>query len=197
MLDGLNGGVVMGVGHYLFSFSGRANRAKQWALLIVGLVFSIVYGVVFGVTGAGAALAEAVQNKTMAAFFHSPQLHSFLLVCCVLVLVMYYIVLAVTTKRLHDRNKSAWWLLVFYVLPIVLNIPTYMMLPQYLHMMQEAMVAAQNNLPPPQQPPQSALATIGNGAATIITLWAFVELYCLPGTSGSNRYGPDPLARPI
>jgi uncharacterized membrane protein YhaH (DUF805 family) len=42
-----------------------------------------------------------------------------------LFLVMYipliWIGLAVAAKRLHHRNKSAWWLLVFYVLPGVLN----------------------------------------------------------------------------
>ena len=29
-----------------------------------------------------------------------------------------------------------------------------------------------------------------------ITVWAFVELGCLRGTVGSNRYGPDPLSAP-
>ena len=184
----------MGLGHYLFSFSGRANRAKQWALLLVGLVFSILLGVAFAVTGAGTALIAAANANDIKLFLHSAQLQAFGLVCGALFLLLYYVTFAVTVKRLHDRDKSAWWLLVFFVLPFVLNIPTYMMLPQYLHMMQEAMVAAQNHLPPPQAP-QNALATIGNGAATIISLWAFVELYCLPGTTGPNRYGPDPLAR--
>ena len=183
----------MGLGHYLFSFSGRANRAKQWALLLVGLVFSILYGIAFAVTGTATTLMQAAESKSLQTFVTSPQLHSFLIVCGVLVVVLYYIVLAVSTKRLHDRNKSAWWLLVFYVLPVVLNVPTYMMLPEYLQMMQQAITAAQQNLPPPQ-PPQNPLATITNGAATIISLWAFVELYCLPGTTGDNRYGPDPLA---
>jgi uncharacterized membrane protein YhaH (DUF805 family) len=29
-----------------------------------------------------------------------------------------------------------------------------------------------------------------------ITIWAFVELGCLRGTIGPNRYGPDPLPPP-
>jgi uncharacterized membrane protein YhaH (DUF805 family) len=29
-----------------------------------------------------------------------------------------------------------------------------------------------------------------------ITVWAFVELGCLRGTMGPNRYGPDPLSAP-
>ena len=194
MVFGRKGG-GLAMFHYLFSWSGRANRAKQWALLLVGVVFAITECVVFVVTGTGGALMQAADTKDFMGFVHSPQLHAFLGIVGVLVLLMYYIALAVTAKRLHDRNKSAWWMLIFYLLPLLLNIPTYMMLPQYLHMMQEAITAAQNHLPPPQ-PPQNALATLTNGAATIISLWAFVELYCLPGTAGPNKYGADPLARP-
>jgi uncharacterized membrane protein YhaH (DUF805 family) len=29
-----------------------------------------------------------------------------------------------------------------------------------------------------------------------ITVWAFIELGCLRGTRGPNRYGPDPLSAP-
>jgi len=29
-----------------------------------------------------------------------------------------------------------------------------------------------------------------------ISVWAFVELGCLRGTVGPNRYGPDPLSTP-
>jgi uncharacterized membrane protein YhaH (DUF805 family) len=29
--------------------------------------------------------------------------------------------------------------------------------------------------------------------ASAILIWAFVELACLRGTIGPNRYGPDPL----
>jgi uncharacterized membrane protein YhaH (DUF805 family) len=29
-----------------------------------------------------------------------------------------------------------------------------------------------------------------------ISVWAFVELGCLLGTVGPNRYGPDPLSTP-
>jgi uncharacterized membrane protein YhaH (DUF805 family) len=181
--------------HYLFSWSGRANRAKQWALLLVAIFFAIVQGIAFSVTGAGAALMQAADAKDLMSFVHSPQLHTFLTICGALVLLMYYIAFAVTAKRLHDRNKSAWWMLIFYLLPLLLNIPTYLMLPEYLHMMQQAITAAQNHLPPPQAP-QNPVATLTNGAATIISLWAFVELYCLPGTTGPNKYGADPLGRP-
>lgn len=183
----------MSLGHYLFSFSGRINRAKQWAGLLVGLAFGVLIQVLFAVTGGWAAVGDLVDAKIkFAQFIASQQMQTFLILACALYAAVLYTTFAIAAKRLHDRDKSAWWLLVFIVLPFVLNIPGFMMLPQYMHMMEQAVQAAQNHLPPPQ-PPQNPLATIANGAATIISLWAFVELYCLRGTIGDNRYGPDPI----
>ena len=31
--------------------------------------------------------------------------------------------------------------------------------------------------------------------ATALSLWCLVEMLCLQGTTGPNRFGPDPLAR--
>ena len=33
-----------------------------------------------------------------------------------------------------------------------------------------------------------------NAIIFVVALWFFVELGCLRGTVGPNRYGPDPLA---
>jgi uncharacterized membrane protein YhaH (DUF805 family) len=99
------------------------------------------------------------------------------------------------TKRLHDRNKSALWLLVFFVLPLVLNIPRFIeMMDIFNHFgafLKAAQTASQTGQPPFTETP---LAIISGGASTIINLWAFVELFCLRGTIGDNQYGPDPLA---
>jgi uncharacterized membrane protein YhaH (DUF805 family) len=187
----------MGLFHYLFSFSGRINRAKQWAILLVGLVFGILLQVAFATLVGWGAVQAAFQNKTpFMQFVTTQQFHTFLVVAGIIYLVMIYIHLAVTTKRLHDRNKGAWWLLIFVLLPLVLNIPALMYLPQMFEQMITAIKAAQagGHTPPPQfvQPP---LVIISRGAASIISLWAFVELYCLRGTEGPNRFGSDPLAR--
>jgi uncharacterized membrane protein YhaH (DUF805 family) len=39
----------------------------------------------------------------------------------------------------------------------------------------------------------SPIAILLSGIASLIGLWAFVELFCLRGTIGPNRFGPDPL----
>jgi uncharacterized membrane protein YhaH (DUF805 family) len=184
--------------HYLFGFSGRINRAKQWALLLVGLAFVVLFQVAFAVIVGWGAVSAAFEAKTpILSFLSTPQFHAFLLVCGALYLLVFYINLAVATKRLHDRNKSAVWLLVFFALPFVLEIPALMNLPNVLAQLGDMIKAAQADAQRPMmqiyEPP---LVVITRGAATIISLWAFVELYILRGTVGDNRYGPDPLAGP-
>jgi uncharacterized membrane protein YhaH (DUF805 family) len=79
-----------------------------------------------------------------------------------------WIGLAIGAKRLHDRDKSAWWLLLFYLAPSVLS-------------------GAANHA-------GDVGFSILYLASFAITVWAFVELGCLRGTVGPNRFGPDPLA---
>jgi uncharacterized membrane protein YhaH (DUF805 family) len=73
-------------------------------------------------------------------------------------------------RRLHDRDKSWTWLLVWYVSPMPLVLLAIVM---GFH---SGVLAA-----------LLLLAAMGMG------IWAFVELYCLRGTIGPNRFGPDPL----
>jgi uncharacterized membrane protein YhaH (DUF805 family) len=87
-------------------------------------------------------------------------------------LVMLVSCVAIAIKRLHDRNKRAWWLLPFYVAPPVLQAIA------------------------PLDPLESALMVALMVLSGILSLWALVELGCLRGTHGPNRYGPDPLLAP-
>lgn len=185
----------MGLLHYLFGFSGRINRAKQWAVLLVALVHAVIIAVLFSFTVGFMVFPDILQRKTtVIAVATSPQMHMFGMLFGVLYAIGLYIGLAVSTKRLHDRDKSAWWLLVFIVLPLALNIPALLYMPHMLAYAGQVMRAAQANLPPPPQPLEPPLVVISRGAATILSLWAFVELYILRGTVGNNRFGPDPLA---
>ncbi len=129
--------------HLLLSFEGRAIRAKYW--LVAALSFAIMLF---------AALVMAV----------APGLG--LLLVAVFSIALIWPAVAVGVKRLHDRDKSGWWLLLFYFLPGVLG-------------MLDDMLGG----------------TIVLGAVSLaISVWALVELGFLRGTVGPNRYGPDPLA---
>ena len=87
---------------FLFGASGRINRAKYWRSTLL-------------FTGAG--LMAAVILFT-AAGIAAP----LFIIMVVLVLLPWLLWgVSFTTERLHDRDKSAWWLVVFYLVPGVLG----------------------------------------------------------------------------
>jgi uncharacterized membrane protein YhaH (DUF805 family) len=182
--------------HYLFGLSGRINRAKQWAVLLVGLVHGIIIGFAFSFTIGFASIVDVVQGKTtLRELVATPQAHVFATIFAVLYAIGFYIGCAVATKRLHDRNRSAWWLLVFVALPLVLQLPLLLYLPALIGHLGAVIHAAQTHAQAPLPPLEPPLVTLSRGASALIGLWAFVELYCLSGTPGDNQYGPNPLAR--
>lgn len=135
--------------HLLFSFEGRVNRAKYWlvALVTIGLSIAIAF------------LLIAVALNSIAGFS----------VLALLILIPTYVGVVVGVKRLHDRNKSGWWLLLYYLVPGIL---TGLAGDSY----------EGTNL---------ALNVVGHA----ISLWALIDLGFLRGTAGPNDYGPDPLER--
>lgn len=165
---------------YLFSFQGRINRAKIWLYILIVIAVEILYfalfwlligasgmGLLTGLASPGAAVAGGVSGILA------------IVLSFVFLVAMIWTGFAVAVKRLHDRDKSGWWLAVFYVAPAVLDVVA----------MATAPLGADGE---PSLGPVGAGLTI---AALGIMIWAFVELYCLRGTVGDNRFGPDPLAR--
>jgi uncharacterized membrane protein YhaH (DUF805 family) len=172
----------MNWGHYLFSFSGRINRAKAWLFILVAIGFEIIaIALIASAFGLGH-IAGVIQNKEPPTALTG---NVVALIMCMIVgvafLVLVFSAFAVVVKRLHDRNKSAWWLVVFYLIPFILNGYRFSTVLDAMHRGQ--MTYAGN-----------PIATAAGGIAALISLWAFVEIYCLSGTNGDNRYGPDPLA---
>jgi uncharacterized membrane protein YhaH (DUF805 family) len=77
--------------------------------------------------------------------------------------------LAIAVKRLQDRDKSGHWLWLFYLTPTLLSLA--------------AATAGAKGIP-----------GIGLSILSlIISLWGFIELGFLRGTTGGNIYGEDPL----
>jgi uncharacterized membrane protein YhaH (DUF805 family) len=139
---------------FMFGASGRINRAKYWRSVLIYL---------------GAGMMTAVILLT-AAGIAAP----LLILMIVLVLIPWLLWgVSFTTRRLHDRDKSAWWLVVFYLLPGVLG-----------HLAEAAWFAGISG---------AALKSVLALASFVLTIWGFVEVGCLRGTNGLNTYGSDPL----
>lgn len=83
---------------FLFGASGRTNRTKCWRSHFI-----------FG----GAGLLVGIVLLTAA------DLAAPLFIIMLLVVFIPWLMsgCAIHTERLHDRDKTAWWLLVFYVVP--------------------------------------------------------------------------------
>jgi uncharacterized membrane protein YhaH (DUF805 family) len=151
----------------LFTYSGRINRAKYWLTLAIYLAITIVL-IAIGLIMFGDSLLSAGDEETddMMVGLLSRGI-GFTLIVLVVYIPMVISGFMVGIKRLHDRDKSGWWLLVFYVLPGVLNT------------IGETLAAG---------------GLIFFLASLAVSIWALVELGFLRGTAGPNRYGPDPLA---
>ncbi len=90
----------------LFSFQGRINRAKFW---LVHIVMWVVVLVVFS-----AILGSAAMSSDPQAALQSVGVVGGLILLVVYILAV-WIGLAIAAKRWHDRNKSAWWILIVFV----------------------------------------------------------------------------------
>lgn len=162
---------------YLFRFNGRIGRAGFWCSLIfvacgIILLLLLYAGAMLAFTGQLGSFdlgAEDVFKLVDIAAYRWSLLDNLplLLLKLAATALMLWIYLAITVKRLHDRDKSAWWLLAYFVLPGLYKqfedrLPdSYWILPLGL-------------------------------ASAILTLAAFVETGFLRGTIGLNRFGPDP-----
>ena len=95
--------------------------------------------------------------------------------------------LAGTVKRLHDRGRSGWWVLVYWLLCV-------------LPWMGVAIFMVGVSLHGSQPGTGIGFGILAFGLVILfflISLWFLIELGFLRGTLGWNRFGPDPLGPPV
>src|SRR5262245_52471631 len=140
----------MGVFHLFFGFGGRINRAKYWFTLVIWILIWII------------AVEKFVKIIVDYAVLF--------IIVLAFVTLGWVSAFAIGVKRLHDRNRSGWWIVLFYVVPAVLG---------------GAGKGTDGDL---------AQGILGL-ATLVLSIWGLVELGFLRGTRGPNRFGPDPLQR--
>ena len=87
------------------TFSGRATRSEYWYFV---LIYSITYTILMGIDLAIGTFSQELMDKGTFLGFLSTAYS----------LVLFLPSLAVTVRRLHDINKSGWWILLIFV-PII------------------------------------------------------------------------------
>lgn len=137
-------------------FSGRAPRAEYWWYTLAIIVIAIIVSIV-----------ESMVGLDHMVGFYGPI--SLLFMLAVLVPG-----LAVTARRLHDTNRSGWWMLIAIVPYLIVG-------------MKMGMVAASGSMTPSELGAAGLFGIVGlcGGLALLI-------LVVLQGTKGDNRFGPDP-----
>jgi uncharacterized membrane protein YhaH (DUF805 family) len=167
----------MGWGGLLFGFRGRTNRAVYW-LMVLAYFVVLLLGFI-GIARLGNPDSASLSPGRQILFLG-------------IWIVVFASALAVGAKRLHDRDKAAWWLLLFYVVPgVLLGIGIAVDVTNDIadHCFLNSWAAYSGRT---CSTPWTAVASCLIGLA--IGIWAFAELFCLRGTIGTNRYGPEPLS---
>jgi uncharacterized membrane protein YhaH (DUF805 family) len=84
-------------------FSGRARRSEFWLfglfIIIVEIVYFAILGAVGGFSSSGPSAVAGLVMAVFSLFFLAILIPS----------------LAVTFRRLHDTDRSAWWLLISFI----------------------------------------------------------------------------------
>jgi uncharacterized membrane protein YhaH (DUF805 family) len=145
-----------------FSFEGRASRKMYWLTLFLYFAWAITTAIIRSI------ILEQFQGKQT-----NEGVSQFVYYTTLIAVVGPIIAsaAAIGVKRLHDINKSGWWLLLFYSFPaafIGIGMLNLIAMPQDI----QAVLTVFLFLP--------------------LTVWTFIELGCRRGTRGPNKYGVDP-----
>jgi len=144
-------------------FTGRAPRPEMWWYVLAIIVAFIVVDIIESILGI----------HRMIAGMYGP-------LSILLWLATFVPSLAVGVRRLHDVNKTGWWVL----LPLI---------PECLTMAVALTTAGTVAAGGGFAAAAGGLAITGLlGLITIIGAIVLIVFYVMPGTPGDNRYGPNP-----
>ncbi|HEY4201294.1 MAG TPA: DUF805 domain-containing protein [Devosiaceae bacterium] len=83
-----------------FDFSGRSSRTQYWLFALIGTIIALIAGILDGALGTRAAATSVGILGGLVGLVH------------------FIPALAVGVRRLHDINRTGWWLLIALV-PLV------------------------------------------------------------------------------
>ena len=153
-------------------FSGRSRRMEFWMWQLFNLIVYIGFAVVsMMLLGGGMMMAAGDPNAAATAGGGALILFALYAIYGLAVIIPS---IAVAVRRLHDTNRSGWWIL----LPVV---------PYVVMIAGVGGVAAS----PDAAASGGAIVMLGM-AALVVTGLVLLVFYLLEGTKGPNRFGPDP-----
>ncbi|MGA9581422.1 MAG: DUF805 domain-containing protein [Allosphingosinicella sp.] len=152
-------------------FSGRSRRKEYWMFVLGMVLFYLALVLLMGLLMGGAMLGALQGSADSGADAGAGMVGAMLgggIIGIVILLTWLFLLIpsiAVGVRRLHDIDRTGWWLMLGYG-PYILSV--------VLAMVQSVELAAILNI----------VSMIG---FLVLLVFAF-----MPGTRGPNRYGPDP-----
>ena len=153
-----------------FNLAGRLTRMRFWFSLVLEAIALLLLGAVFYVYALS--IPGAYENGGPTPFPTDPIGAPLAVIWYLAMAVLLFCLVKTCVKRLHDRDKSGWWLLVFAAAPNFIT--------------GAARELAMRTLIP------DAAATMMLVASGVLFLWGVAEMGVLPGDGGDNRFGPSP-----
>jgi uncharacterized membrane protein YhaH (DUF805 family) len=153
-----------------FRFSGRFNRGRYWLHSVLAFAVAFILQLI--------AVSMFPIPEQLITMFRSETLQKTIMfiIGAAPMVTFVYISTAISVKRLHDRDKSGWWAILYLGLPPVI-------------LFAFAQGADANGRV--EGWPAALLIPF-----LIMLVVTFIELACLKGTTGANRYGPDRVPAP-
>lgn len=141
----------------LFSFQGRTSRSNYWHIqLLIALLSAAIIGLAVFLITSG-------YPQWVSALGFSP------------VIALIWISAATVVRRLHDRGRSGWWAIGYFVIPLLLVL---------------AGVWLETTGMTVTYPAASWASLALFLAAAGLNGWAQVDIGFLRGQRSANRYGP-------
>ncbi|MDB5695776.1 MAG: hypothetical protein JWN21_1319 [Sphingomonas bacterium] len=159
-----------------FEFSGRSRRKEYWMFVLLQMLIWVVLTILTVAVAGGAGMMAGASADGGASGMLGAMLGMGILGIVMMIVWLGLLVpsIAVAVRRLHDTNRSGFWLFLMAA-PYILG-----------YIMVVVGVASES----------STLAAVGGilSLAGLIGAIALLVFMCLPGTVGPNRYGADPKA---
>ncbi len=150
----------MGLMDLYFNPTGRINRSTYWlkGVLLLNAIWFVIWAVFLYLL-----LGDLELDDLLDIGYLLELVTQFAIFFLLFYAIYWWNGFSVVVKRLHDRDKSAWWVVIWWAIALI-----------------------------------GGAFTFGI-ASFVVAIWAFIELGCLEGTQGANRYGPstNPLYRDI
>jgi uncharacterized membrane protein YhaH (DUF805 family) len=143
-----------------FEFGGRSSRYEFWFFVLFMIIASIVASFIDGLMfGAGA--------------------ESFGILSPIVSLVHFIPSIAVSVRRLHDIDRTGWWILLAFAPLVVIAV-----LLGLLMLSTEDLMTSRAGL---------GTSMVIGGLAYLAAAILLIVFYCTRGTPGPNRFGPEPV----